>query len=237
MSADKLAPALRELLALVRGECPALLDELRDGDARLSMACDDALAADDAARGAMREAFERTERLLSMDKDNNGDYASSYTHEAWMVWQHAWQAASRAAAPQTQQHNHAAGWTVDDCPACAAAPQSVEPDGTLHADGYFTWREGKRPAYVLDRGLPCKFYLHPAPTEADKLDAQRLDWVFSHWPNGIHVECCATGGPTVHGLVPTVTIFYGPQEWKAPSLRAAIDAAMSAQAGGKETGS
>jgi hypothetical protein len=40
-------PLLLELVALVRGECPALLDEDRGGDARLCMAIDDAL---DAAR-------------------------------------------------------------------------------------------------------------------------------------------------------------------------------------------
>lgn len=36
---------LRELVALVRGECPSLLNEDSGGDVRLSMAIDDALAA------------------------------------------------------------------------------------------------------------------------------------------------------------------------------------------------
>ena len=37
--------ALRELVALVRGECPALLDESRGGNARLSIAIDAAIDA------------------------------------------------------------------------------------------------------------------------------------------------------------------------------------------------
>lgn len=41
---DALVEALENLLATVRGECPALLDEIRDGDGRLSMQCDEALA-------------------------------------------------------------------------------------------------------------------------------------------------------------------------------------------------
>lgn len=44
MTADLLA-VLRELVALVRGECPQLLDEDRDGDANLSMRIDSALRA------------------------------------------------------------------------------------------------------------------------------------------------------------------------------------------------
>jgi hypothetical protein len=47
-----------------------------------------------------------------------------------------------------------------------------EPDGRLHADGYFTWSKGKRPAYIADRGLPCDFYLHPAPVQ--QVDALRM---------------------------------------------------------------
>lgn len=43
-SADLVARLLRELVTLVRGECPALLNEDSGGDARLSMAIDDALA-------------------------------------------------------------------------------------------------------------------------------------------------------------------------------------------------
>ena len=41
----RLAAALQELVALVRGECPRLLDEDRDGDARLSIEIDAALSA------------------------------------------------------------------------------------------------------------------------------------------------------------------------------------------------
>lgn len=51
-----------------------------------------------------------------------------------------------------------------------------EPDGRLHADGYFTWNKGKRPAYIADRGLPCDFYLHPAPVQqADALTDAQID--------------------------------------------------------------
>lgn len=46
--AEKLRYLLIELVAQVRGECPSLLDEDSGGDARLSMAIDDAI---DAARG------------------------------------------------------------------------------------------------------------------------------------------------------------------------------------------
>ena len=40
----RLRKALQELVALVRGECPRLLDEDRDGDARLSIEIGAALA-------------------------------------------------------------------------------------------------------------------------------------------------------------------------------------------------
>ena len=43
--ADLVARLLRELVTLVRGESPALLNEDSGGDARLSLAIDDALAA------------------------------------------------------------------------------------------------------------------------------------------------------------------------------------------------
>jgi hypothetical protein len=76
---------------------------------------------------------------------------------------------------------------------------------------------------LLDAALAA----YDAAPDDDAKDAARLDWVFSHWPNGIHVECCAVGGPTVHGLRPVATIFYGSQKWEGPSLRAAIDAARS----------
>ena len=42
---ERLRKALQELVALVRGECPRLLDEDRDGDARLSIEIDAALEA------------------------------------------------------------------------------------------------------------------------------------------------------------------------------------------------
>lgn len=44
---------LRELVALVRGECPSLLNEDSGGDVRLSMAIDDALAAPPAEDGSV----------------------------------------------------------------------------------------------------------------------------------------------------------------------------------------
>ena len=57
-----------------------------------------------------------------------------------------------------------------------AAPQAapVAPDGRLHADGYFTW--ARRDGYVLDRKLPCDFWLTPpapvAPTVQPLTEAQ-----------------------------------------------------------------
>jgi 50S ribosomal subunit-associated GTPase HflX len=41
---ERLRKALQELVAFVRGECPRLLDEDRDGDARLSIEIDAALS-------------------------------------------------------------------------------------------------------------------------------------------------------------------------------------------------
>lgn len=58
---------LRELVALVRGECPSLLNEDSGGDVRLSMAIDDALAAPPAedARDYVAELRECHELLTS----------------------------------------------------------------------------------------------------------------------------------------------------------------------------
>lgn len=42
----------------------------------------------------------------------------------------------------------------------------AEPDGRLHADGYFTWK--RRDGYVLDAKLPCDFYL-AAPAQRQPL--------------------------------------------------------------------
>lgn len=50
--ADKLAEALEELLATVKGECPSLLNEDSGGDARLDLEIQDALDAYRAARSA-----------------------------------------------------------------------------------------------------------------------------------------------------------------------------------------
>jgi hypothetical protein len=45
--------------------------------------------------------------------------------------------------------------------AALSQPSPAVPDGRLHADGYFSWNNGKRPDYIADRGLPCDFYLAP----------------------------------------------------------------------------
>lgn len=45
----------------------------------------------------------------------------------------------------------------------AAAPTVVEPAGKLHQDGYFTWNRRAGKDYVLDKRLPCDFYLAPLP--------------------------------------------------------------------------
>lgn len=51
---DEQTAALAELSALVRGECPALLDELRGGSSRLDLAIDAALANARALREKLR---------------------------------------------------------------------------------------------------------------------------------------------------------------------------------------
>lgn len=52
---------------------------------------------------------------------------------------------------------------IRDLRAALAAP-APEPDGKLHADGYFTWN--RRDGYVMDAKLPCAFYLAaPAQTQ------------------------------------------------------------------------
>jgi hypothetical protein len=53
----------------------------------------------------------------------------------------------------------------------APVPQG-EPDGKLHVDGYFTWT--RREGYVVDKRLPCGFYLAPQRVTQPLSDA-RLD--------------------------------------------------------------
>ena len=48
----------------------------------------------------------------------------------------------------------------------------AEPDGRLHADGYFTWK--RRDGYVLDAKLPCDFYL-AAPAQRQPLSDEQID--------------------------------------------------------------
>lgn len=55
----------------------------------------------------------------------------------------------------------------------AAQPVAGEPAGRLHADGYFTWR--RRDGYVLDRRLPCDFYLTPAAPAPVALTGEQID--------------------------------------------------------------
>lgn len=57
-----------------------------------------------------------------------------------------------------------------------------KPDGKLHVDGYFTWY--RRDGYVMDRRLPCDFYLAPPAAHAqqpaaltDAQDAARWRWL------------------------------------------------------------
>lgn len=52
----------------------------------------------------------------------------------------------------------------------AQAAQAQQPAGKLHADGYFTWH--RRDGYVLDKRLPCEFYLTPQPAREGLTDAQ-----------------------------------------------------------------
>jgi len=52
----------------------------------------------------------------------------------------------------------------------AQAAQAQQPAGKLHADGYFTWH--RRDGYVLDKRLPCDFYLMPQPPREGLTDAQ-----------------------------------------------------------------
>lgn len=59
-------------------------------------------------------------------------------------------------------------------PAPTAQPvqqPGAEPDGRLHADGYFTWK--RRDGYVLDAKLPCDFYL-AAPAQRQPMSEAQI---------------------------------------------------------------
>lgn len=64
----------------------------------------------------------------------------------------------------------------------AAQPVAGEPAGRLHADGYFTWR--RRDGYVLDRRLPCDFYLTPAapaPVALVPMTDEQVSDLYARW--------------------------------------------------------
>ena len=61
--------------------------------------------------------------------------------------------------------------TADGRSAQPVQQPGAEPDGRLHADGYFTWK--RRDGYVLDAKLPCDFYL-AAPAQRQPLSEARL---------------------------------------------------------------
>lgn len=98
---------LREALeAILAKPSDDLNDATEDADGyfrtpyrRAEIAARAALAADDAARGMMREQFEAWAAPLRYEvghKGPHGEYLGQATQIAWS----AWQAASRAAAPQ-----------------------------------------------------------------------------------------------------------------------------------------
>jgi hypothetical protein len=68
---------------------------------------------------------------------------------------------------------------------------------------------------------------------AAERDAARLNALDSLWREGVHLEVCATGGPTWHALHATATLFVGAKEYKGTSVREVIDAAL---AGAQEEG-
>jgi hypothetical protein len=64
---------------------------------------------------------------------------------------------------------------------------------------------------------------------ADALtDTERLNWLEAQWREGVHVEVCAIGGPTWHGLKPASTAYVGGRQRTDETLRGAIDAIRGA---------
>lgn len=62
----------------------------------------------------------------------------------------------------------------------AAQPVAQEPAGRLYADGYFTWH--RRDGYVLDRRLPCDFYLTLAAPSPVALSNEQVAAAWKAWP-------------------------------------------------------
>lgn len=59
-------------------------------------------------------------------------------------------------------------------------------------------------------------------------DAERLDWLERQSTNGVHVECSHSGSFSGANLQRVCTVFMPNADYKADTLRAAIDAARSA---------
>jgi len=82
----------------------------------------------------------------------------------------------------------------------------AEPDGRLHADGYFTWK--RRDGYVLDAKLPCDFYL-AAPAQRQPLSDEQRRAIYKNareaveatWPHGRNfVDFVVDGVEAAHGI-------------------------------------
>jgi hypothetical protein len=108
---------------------------------------------------------------------------------------------------------------------------------TIRPDEHGVWVTTKRmglPVHIYPNGSSKEgpgIYLTAtpqAPAEPPSEDTKRLDWIEAQWRDGIHVECCATGGPTVHGLRKTVTVYFADKACEGADIRDAIDGAIAA---------
>lgn len=206
-------------------------------------------AADDIGRGAMREEFEawaeREGLTLTTEIDvaqicgqtlpAKNAYVDRATNAAWISWQ-----ASRAATPQSVERvcrdDGRCQYAIDHgaeglghCPKGKCAMPSAPTDAE--------WLEEAMRRYhdMDERGLRAHLSTRPrqAPTEADRLDAQRYRWLAETlWT----CELNQYSGPHNRQYLWS-TRFSSPLHNENASLGGAIDAAMSAQAGGKEQGS
>lgn len=211
--------------------------------------------ADDAARGTMRQSERAEWFAVAMNAAACIEDAANCLRDedAWLAAECAskhvrekcnalWQAATRAAAPQSAEPAPTdAEWEAEhlrlvrsygkvcwvagaggDAIACLAISDAL---GAVRAhlstrpqqadDGYrAVWLE----QVALNQKLCAAINSQQAPTEADRLDAERYRWL-----RDVGDSTWASMGSRVVG--------------GGPVIDKAIDAAMSAQAGGKEKGS
>lgn len=63
---------------------------------------------------------------------------------------------------------------------------------------------------------------------AARKDAERLDWCEAQWQDGLHIEACGQGECSGDRVRKVATVFMPKKDHSAATIRAAIDAAMSA---------